>query len=30
VPELARLMEQALQKQGREFIARVNESVRGQ
>lgn len=29
-PELARLMEQALQKQGREFIARVNESVRGQ
>ena len=29
-PELARLMEQALRKQGREFIARVKESVRGQ
>lgn len=29
-PELARLMEQALQKQGRAFIARVKESVRGQ
>ena len=29
-PELARLMEQALQKQGRDFIARVKESVHGQ
>ena len=29
-PELARLMEQAMQQQGREFIARVKESVHGQ
>lgn len=29
-PELARLMEQALQKQGRDFIDRVRDTVRGQ
>jgi hypothetical protein len=29
-PDQARLMEQVLQKQGREFIARVQETVRGQ